>query len=790
MPNSSSRTSIESAAEDLVSPQARNENEEAVDQAKPLLFHEKDVGSRYAKAEVLSKYIPELNPSDPRAVTLRVKMAKKTTMLKIQLIISSLVVAVSTSIMAWSVMTYNPNHRGVGTYFSGNCSRASSLNTFIHAAMNILSSLLLSSGNYCMQLLVSPSRHEVEKAHSRGIALRIGIPNVTNLRHISLGRVVGWLSLGATAALLHLVWNSVIFMSLPLVSIPRALATADFQVASDNWTASDPLPQRWWWNIPPGDRWGTVKYDLEPVYTLKTNAASLTRLEPRECIKEYLNPLNSTRGVLVVARNITTEQNDGSSLLDGWMSGWDYWDAGNYWLCSAYDPGDYTKICSLEWADALDDDDWVIGKSAGFPNILVDYCLVGDRANNEQRCGLHYSLHIMVIVCICSSLQCFLVLWTNLYFRKYDSSGESGRRRRALVTVGDAIADFLNEPSTQPDGISEDIKRPRTTKGAFYELRLAQWNESQSYWFTAVGMKTWVIALILFAIGLAVPSGLIGEYINRLKSQGMDISFLDIWSLGFEVNPSMIGHSFWKSQGEGGADIIGNVLVANLPQVLVSFIYLFFNSILTRQLVADEWTRFTLPEGKKPLRVTSPVGMQRSTYFLSLPLKYSVVLMICSILLHWFISQGIFVVQTSSFGPGTNSERHSELDVSARGYSALGVLLAITLGAVLVLALMINSFARKYEGIPAGFQLIGMNSSGISLMCQRPDGDSDAHLFPVRIGVVPERENDEAEMQDIQEGRLVFSTAVDIEQPKAGSWYLQPALIKAEEQAKSGFPKR
>ncbi|KAI1660678.1 hypothetical protein F4813DRAFT_378961 [Daldinia decipiens] len=713
-------------------------------------------------------------------------MAKKTAMLKIQLIISSLVVAVSTAMTVWSVVTHNPNHRGVGTYFSGNCSRASMLNSVIHAIMNILSSLLLSSGNYCMQLLVSPSRYEIDKAHSRGISLRIGVPNVTNLRHISRGRMVGWLSLGFTAALLHFVWNSVIFTSLPIVSIPRALATADFQTAPDNWTTSDPLPQRWWWNFPSGDRWGTVKYDLAPVYTMKTNVASLTRLDPVECVNEYLNPLKSTRSVLVVAHNMTAEHNNGSSLLDGWVSGWDYWDAGNYWLCSAYDPGEYSKVCSSEWADTLDDG-WVVGKSAGFPNILVDHCLVGDEGNNEERCGLHYSLHIMIIVCICSSLQCLLVLWTNIYFRRYSPSGESGRRRRVLITIGDAITDFLYEPSTEINEEREGQTGSNTAKGDFYQLRLTQWNEYQSYWFTAVSIRTWTTALIMFSIGLAVPSGLIGDYINRLKTEGMNLSFFDIWGLGFETNPSMIGHSFWKSQGEGGVDLIGNVLVANSPQVIVSFIYLFYNSILTRQLVADEWTRFTRPEGKKPLRVTSPVGMQRSSYFLSLPLKYSILLMIGSILLHWFISQGIFVVQTSSFGPGANGERHPEFDVSARGYSALGVLLAIILGAVLVLVLVVNSFARKFQSVPAGFQLMGMNSSGISLMCQRPEEDFDAHLFPVRIGVVSEGENNEEEVTHVKESRIVFSTAIDLEQPKEGSWYLQPTLITTGKRARRRF---
>ncbi|KAJ7909785.1 hypothetical protein B0H13DRAFT_1616212 [Mycena leptocephala] len=83
--------------------------------------------------------------------------------------------------------------------------------------------------------------------------------------------------------------------------------------------------------------------------------------------------------------------------------------------------------------------------------------------------------------------------------------------------------------------------------------------------------------------------------------------------------------------------------MANGPQVLVSFIYLSYNNILTRQLVADEWVRFVRPCGKKPLRVSAPAGMQRSSYFLSLPMRYGVLLMANSMLLHSLISQGLFL---------------------------------------------------------------------------------------------------------------------------------------------------
>ncbi|KAI1763898.1 hypothetical protein GGR53DRAFT_466894 [Hypoxylon sp. FL1150] len=188
---------------------------------------------------------------------------------------------------------------------------------------------------------------------------------------------------------------------------------------------------------------------------------------------------------------------------------------------------------------------------------------------------------------------------------------------------------------------------------------------------------------LLFAIGLKLPSVLIGQYIGRLSSAGMNMSLSAIWQLGFGANLAMIGHSFWQSTNSA-ADLVGSIIVANSPQVVVSFICLFFNSILIRQLVADEWTHFLRDDGERTLRVTSPIGLQRSSYFLSLPIKYSIILVAGSIALHWFISQGIFLLQTSSIGTCPAGEWHPEFDVSAREYPALGVILAITLGGTLL----------------------------------------------------------------------------------------------------------
>lgn len=46
---------------------------------------------------------------------------------------------------------------------------------------------------------------------------------------------------------------------------------------------------------------------------------------------------------------------------------------------------------------------------------------------------------------------------------------------------------------------------------------------------------------------------------------------------------------------------------------------------------------------RKTLRVTSPVGMQRSTYFVQMPMRYGVPMIASMALLHYLISQSIFL---------------------------------------------------------------------------------------------------------------------------------------------------
>ena len=102
----------------------------------------------------------------------------------------------------------------LGTLQEGGCRSTKKLTLWLHVAINVLSTLSLGASNYCMQCLVSPTRVEVDNAHSGFFWLDIGIPSVRNLTRISRRRVVLWVILAISRVPLHRLYNSAIFSTL------------------------------------------------------------------------------------------------------------------------------------------------------------------------------------------------------------------------------------------------------------------------------------------------------------------------------------------------------------------------------------------------------------------------------------------------------------------------------------------------------------------------------------------------------------------------------------------------
>ena len=96
------------------------------------------------------------------------------------------------------------NDDGKHTLYHGSCETTRKLNIGVHLLINVLSTILLSASNYCMQCMSAPTRQEVDRAHAEKKWLDIGVQSLRNLRKIDRKRAMLYLLLGFSSLPLHL----------------------------------------------------------------------------------------------------------------------------------------------------------------------------------------------------------------------------------------------------------------------------------------------------------------------------------------------------------------------------------------------------------------------------------------------------------------------------------------------------------------------------------------------------------------------------------------------------------
>lgn len=123
--------------------------------------------------------------------------------------------AVSVILVFWinlittiSVAKHNGLSEGQGVLHEGSCTDVRNLNVITHLVINILSTVLLSGSNYCMQCLSAPTRQEIDREHAKRNWLDIGVLSTRNLGKISRKRLVLWCGLGLTSLPLHLLYDT------------------------------------------------------------------------------------------------------------------------------------------------------------------------------------------------------------------------------------------------------------------------------------------------------------------------------------------------------------------------------------------------------------------------------------------------------------------------------------------------------------------------------------------------------------------------------------------------------
>ncbi len=182
--------------------------------------------------------------------------------------------------------------------------------------------------------------------------------------------------------------------------------------------------------------------------------------------------------------------------------------------------------------------------------------------------------------------------------------------------------------------------------------------------------------------------------------------------------------------GAESSKIFGKVLLPNVPHLVVSSGYFMLNSLVTIMVGASEYNSYA--KQRKPLRVSSPRGAQRSTYYLSLPYKYSISMLVVSALLHWLVSQSFFFVQIVA----------SDIDGVERkiitcGYSPIGITFTIVLGVLFLFAVLIIGLRRFKSPMPLAGQCSAVISAACHPSTSSVDDDANHALKPVQWGEIP-----------------------------------------------------
>ncbi|CAG9949469.1 unnamed protein product [Clonostachys rosea f. rosea IK726] len=198
------------------------------------------------------------------------------------------------------------------------------------------------------------------------------------------------------------------------------------------------------------------------------------------------------------------------------------------------------------------------------------------------------------------------------------------------------------------------------------------------------------------------------------------------------INPYTLIRN-WKIPTDGDLAVAGTVLLTNLPQLILSFIYLILNSLLTSMVAAAEWASFAHAPPS-----SFPRGAQKSAFFLELPYQYSIPMLVLSILMHWLISQGFFIAQIFErylwdFDDNDRLDQEvlDKMQVTTTGaYSPIAMVLTCVILVILFGSVAILGTRRLRDGMP----LAGSCSLAVSAACHTPGETSS--LLPVKWGVV------------------------------------------------------
>jgi len=178
---------------------------------------ERHIGTQDAETERLLTY-PEFGsiaflsawfPSvDPERSTWRTRRSRRKVVIWtcFATTVSIFLLNLTMTLISW--LRYEVSPDGVVTLYTGDCTVSKRLDAGLHLLINILSTLLLSASNLCLQLMVAPTRMEINRAHSQNRWLDIGVPSWRNMRNLSVPSIIIWLAMALSSIPIHFLYVS------------------------------------------------------------------------------------------------------------------------------------------------------------------------------------------------------------------------------------------------------------------------------------------------------------------------------------------------------------------------------------------------------------------------------------------------------------------------------------------------------------------------------------------------------------------------------------------------------
>ncbi|KAK8873486.1 hypothetical protein PGQ11_004000 [Apiospora arundinis] len=343
----------------------------------------------------------------------------------------------------------------VVTFWQASCTSTRTFSIVLRLAINLIATMLLACSNYCMQILVSPTRSEIDLVHRKKRWLWIGVPNLGNLPYIGLGRMAICLLLIISTLPLHVLWNSALVQTISANDYYVGGVTEDFFSSGASFNASPEAFVPGWFK----GRQERFKAAWFPA----VSGANVTNLTAEDCIRAYANPAvdlyrnvalvfdtrNGTNSFLFAGTHLIGTDDDENGAAAG---------LGDSWVCGLPAPStpacDYRALAdsnSTSWTPLSNTAGWsTVASSNPYleglakSNVPVKYCMAqninaDDSPSSCQLAALPI-LQYAVLGANALMLLCFVVTWFTVR-RRAKHEGEE-----RIVTNGDLIASYLREP--------------------------------------------------------------------------------------------------------------------------------------------------------------------------------------------------------------------------------------------------------------------------------------------------------------------------------------------------------